>query len=148
MGQTWSKPYIGYIAKYGADTPVLIFGGGYDTRNDSGISASGNDKGNQVYIVDADSGSFKYKFSLGRHSVPGNIAVLDSDFDGYIDRLYAADTGGDIYRMDMPTGEDTNQWWSHKLASLNDQAAGKRFFYQPEVVRTYFSNVTKKTNGG
>ena len=39
----------------------------------------------------------------GEHSIPGEIALLDSDYDGFTDRLYAADTGGDVWRFDLPT---------------------------------------------
>ena len=30
-----------------------------------------------------------------------DVAVVDTDYDGYVDRAYAADTGGNVYRIDF-----------------------------------------------
>ena len=32
------------------------------------------------------------------HSFPTDITVLDTDYDGFVDRLYAGDTGGQVWR--------------------------------------------------
>ena len=83
----------------------------------------------------------------GNHSIVANIAYLDSDYDGYVDRLYAADLGGDIWR-DMPSSNPTdsaNPWTHHKLAALGGSGSNRRFFYRPVVARTYFSKVTETT---
>ncbi len=149
LGQTWSKPYIGYIDVAGfKGEPLLIFGGGYDTNKDEGAK-SGDNKGQYVYIVSARTGNLVWKKKLGGHSIPGDIAVLDSDFDGYIDRLYAADTGGNVWRIDMD-GSNTSNWSKFKFAKLGASSAIKdrRFFYQPEVARTYFSKVVQTTVDG
>ncbi|MAF42827.1 MAG: pilin biogenesis protein [Parcubacteria group bacterium] len=142
LGQTWSKPQVAFIKAFG-EKPVLVFGGGYDKNKDN---SSGSDSvGNNVYIVDASSGgklwsllddnSFK-----GTHSIAADVTLLDSDYDGYIDRIYAADTGGDIWRIDMPS-DDKNEFSHYKLAELG-VGADRRFFYKPLVARTMFSKVT------
>lgn len=140
LGQSWSQPKVTFIKKYGKDTPVLILGGGYDPNKDSNPTASDN-LGKGVYIVEAFTSKYLHHFDSGDHSIPSNIAVLDSDYDGYTDRLYAGDTGGFVWRYDLPHDE---AWSAIKLASLGGSGANNRmFFYQPEVARTFFSELTR-----
>lgn len=147
LGQSWSKPQVAYIKAFG-DKPLLVFGGGYDTikDKDKGNKRDADSMGRDVFIVDAQTG--KKLWSLrsnnrfnGQHSIAADVTLLDSNYDGYIDRIYAADTGGDIWRIDMP-GNQTSEFSHFKLASL---AGGKdrRFFYKPAIARTMFSKVTE-----
>ncbi len=148
LGQSWSKPQVAFIKAFG-DKPVLIFGGGYDTikDKDKGNKRDADSMGRDVFIVDAKTG--KKLWSLrsnnsftGKHSIAADVTLLDSNYDGYIDRIYAADTGGDIWRVDMP-GSQTNEFSHFKLASLAD-GKDRRFFYKPAIARTIFSKVTQK----
>jgi type IV pilus assembly protein PilY1 len=72
---------------------------------------------------------------------------LDSNFDGYADRLYGVDVGGNVWRVDMPGADpmsSTAPWTSHKLASLGGTGANdRRFFYEPAVARSFFSLVSE-----
>ena len=113
LAQTWSKAQVAYINLRGyKDRPVLIFGAGYDTNKDNVIRTN-DSKGRGVFIVDAETGKKIWALTpnengfTGNHSIASDITVLDSDYDGYVDRLYATDTGGDIWRIDMP-GEDSS----------------------------------------
>lgn len=140
LGQSWSQPKVTFIKKYGEDTPVLIFGGGYDASKDTDPTSIDN-LGKGVYIVEAFTGKLLHHFDSGDHSIPSSIALLDSDYDGYTDRLYAGDTGGFVWRFDLPQSES---WSAVKLASLGGTGTNNRmFFYQPEVARTFFSELTK-----
>ena len=153
LAQTWSKPQIAYIKAFG-DEPLLIFGGGYDTNKDNAIRSE-DDSGTAIYIVKAKTGERVWALTpddnnfQGKHSIAADIATLDSDYDGYIDRLYATDTGGNIWRVDMP-GADKNSFSHYKLAELGSSLAtqDRRFFYKPLVARTMFSKVSKTSYGG
>ena len=90
---------------------------------------------------------------LGKHSIASDISILDSDYDGYIDRLYATDTGGDVWRVDMPSDSPTdseNPWTHFKLASLGSALStqDRRFFYKPLIARTMFSKVSETAVNG
>lgn len=154
LSQTWAQPTIAFIKLNGQDAskPVLIFGAGYVSDSDSTAST---DLGRGVYIVDAQTGerlwSFTPESSLGKNTqvnmqdaMPAKIAALDSDFDGYVDRLYASDLGGNVWRMDL-FSSDPSQWSAFKLASLGGSEANnkRKFFNEPTVVRTFFNE--KKT---
>lgn len=151
--QTWSAPTVSYIK--GREDPVLIFGAGFDTNKDN-VSLSNDSKGRGLYIVNASDGKLVWELTpdtgfKGKHSIAATVSILDSDYDGYIDRLYATDTAGSVWRIDMPSASptDSESPWTHfELAKLGGTAASqdRRFFYKPVVARTMFSKVTSTTD--
>jgi hypothetical protein len=168
MGQAWSKPALAKmrlpVDNTGAITTsenttthksdlfdVLVFGGGYNS--------SGLPQGRTVFIVDAMTGDLVWSLrdisgasdglspasALG-NSIPGDIRVLDIDRNGALDRLYFADTGGNVWRVDMdvdlsdgtPAGSDT--FYDYRKARLSKFAAlggsgadNRKFFFEPDV---------------
>lgn len=161
LGQTWSVPVLTYMPGYavsGVPKPVLVFGGGYDVSKDSRGDVAGDDtEGRGIYIVDAVTGAKVWSVtpaastflnmqasSLNR-SIPAQVTVLDSNGDGLSDRIYAADTGGNIWRIDLsgntrPTAAQ-DKWLITRLAALNTSASDghagdRRFFYPVDLVRT------------
>lgn len=97
-------------------------------------------------------------FNTGKlvYSFPSDVTVLDTDFDGYVDRLYAGDTGGQMWRFcNYQSSGDLrplatpliNNWQGKRMftagvnLSTNQDIAnggGKKIFYRPSV--TYESN--------
>jgi type IV pilus assembly protein PilY1 len=165
VGQSWSQPRVGYSTlniKEGVPKPVLIFAGGYDISKDAlgapAVDAVDN-LGKGVYIVDAESGALLWSltteatsetntyFSGITDSIPSRVAVLDSDSDGLIDRLYVGDTGGNVWRVDMPGDQPfgNTPWTAFKLAELGGIINGtdRRFFSEPSIVRTFITNTLK-----
>lgn len=169
LGQSWSQPKLGYsklnISGSGNSAvaaPVLFFGGGYDVVNDSNTTVITYAKGNAVYMIDAKTGVLKWSMAPaggdtvfpGIDSIPSSIAILDSDGDGLTDRLYTGDTGGNVWRVDMPSANpaDSEDPWSvFKLAELGgvtNTTDDLRFFNEPSIVRTFISETieTKVTD--
>ena len=153
LGQTWSKPQVAYIKSKG-NTPLLIFGAGYDTNKDSNDPDKANIKtedevGRGIYIVNAKTGKKVWALTpsenafKGKYSIAGDVTLLDSNYDGYTDRIYAADTGGGIWRIDI---SDEGKFSHFQLADLGNDA-DRRFFYKPVVARTMFSKVTITDDG-
>jgi type IV pilus assembly protein PilY1 len=166
LGQTWSQPKVARIR--GNTNPVLIFGAGYDTQEDK--EPPGTDTmGRGIFIVDAVTGALLWHAGpvcSGGSGVctvvagmtfatPADITLVDRDFDGYIDRLYASDLGGNIWRVDLePQGGaatpkyDNTTWAVTQLASLGGSGATKRkFFYPPDVVLTKNYDVVLAVTG-
>ena len=157
LGQTWSTPVITHIPGYhdaaNVPKPVLIVGAGYDVNKDTSGVATTDSMGRGVFIIDAATGELVWGVTPGantaknlqetglQHSVPGQIAAVDSNGNQLTDRIYFADTGGNIWRVDMagstlPTISQ-NTWRITKLADFNGGtvATDRRFFYAPDVVR-------------
>lgn len=147
LGQSWSQPKVIFsLLNVSGDTakPTLLFGGGYDIGKDNSGVGTADNSGRAVYMVDAESGNLLWSLApsgtttfAGTDSIPATIGALDSDADGLTDRLYFGDTGGNVWRVDMP-GTDTSKFTVFKLASLGDElsnAEDRRFFYRPTIVR-------------
>ena len=161
-GQSWSQPKVAYSKINVSGTavkPVLIFGAGYSTAKDN-IGVGGNDLlGRGVFMVDAQSGNLIWRLSpdddlssittnyAGTDSIPSKVAILDSDSDGFVDRVYTGDTGGNVWRVDMP-GADISAWTAVKLASLGSELINeddRRFFTQPTIVRALITETVTST---
>jgi hypothetical protein len=105
LGWTWSKPAVARIAIYNGSDPtqpddqfVAFFGGGWD-RSESDAT------GHHVYGVDIETGDIVFKESVGV-STPGSVTALDSDVNGFHDRVYFGDTDGGIWRISYPAPDD------------------------------------------
>ncbi|MHB8709525.1 MAG: pilus assembly protein, partial [Desulfuromonadales bacterium] len=74
-------------------------------------------------------------------SFPTDLSVVDFDGDGFIDRVYAGDTGGQIWRFELKDGNadpgnDNSLWTARVIFSANagaDGTNGRKFFYRPDV---------------
>lgn len=154
LGQTWSamKPIYVSPEAIGLDIepedskpmPVLVFGGGYDPSEDdtSGGTRISHSTGNAIYIVDALTGDLLWtaspdnsadlKINGMTNSIVSDITAVDNDGNGTTDILYAADTGGRIWRIDLFSDGDAK---ATEIADLNDGSVANntRFYTSPVV---------------
>lgn len=146
LGQTWSEPKATIVRS--SPKTVLIFGGGYDAGIDDGKSgqdaepAAAATMGRAIYIVDASNGTVLKKFDSSNgidYPIAADVTILDTDFDGKADRVYAADLGGNVWRLDIDA-DNVADYKIHKLASVNgatdsyDGTSGRKFLFAPDVV--------------
>jgi type IV pilus assembly protein PilY1 len=123
MGLSWSAPVIMKAAGYSSGSaPLLIMGGGYDTCEDADPDTCGTTKGDRIFVLDADTGDVVTSFPTTR-GVVSDVFVLTDD-SGLATWAYAADMGGNIYRI---SGADANtpfadtdpaSWTLTKIASV------------------------------
>jgi type IV pilus assembly protein PilY1 len=158
VGQTWSTPVPTRInvsgATQNADKLALVMGGGYEPDQDDD-AASLDTIGNSIYIVDSVSGALlwhggktgthKSFAAPGRsmdYSIPADIRVIDMDGNGFADRMYAGDMGGQVWRFDITNGNNAaNLIAGGVIAQLgaapNGAAAAlttvRRFYNAPDV---------------
>lgn len=145
LGQTWSQPKVARIK--GHANPVLVFGAGYDPAEDSEPPAA-NTMGRGIFVLDAFTGARLWSATAStvtgmNHAIVADITLLDRDGDAKIDRFYAADLGGNVWRVDLETanGNAPVNWNVIKLAELGCNAGAcaagttpRKFFYAPDVV--------------
>ena len=144
LGWTWSKPAIARIAVNDDPNPpddvfVAFFGGGWDRTE-------ADRTGNFIYGVDIATGNILYEANLGV-AVPGSPTALDSDIDGFHDRIYFSDSDGSIYRLQFPspdssaaTGADAGtltRIWDFRAGS-GGFASRQQFFTRPVMVPALF----------
>ena len=153
MGQTWSTPNVAFINGYSPDkttTPVVVIGGGYDACEDGNTISPGcgSTTGNVIYFVDATTGALITSFATER-AVAADVNLIDLNNDGLVDYAYAADTGGNIYRVDFvsspttvtpleptsaPDNTGTGNWHMHKVAYTS--GGYRKFLFGPGLFPT------------
>jgi len=146
LGQTWSKPIFTKLKiESAAVQDVLIFGGGYDTGQDTATTRSDDGMGNSIFVINARTGALIREIdssvivegSMG-NGIAGNVLTIDINTDGITDRLYAADVGGRIIRIDIPDEAIYQITGSRDLtgtivADVGGADGFQRFFNTPEV---------------
>jgi type IV pilus assembly protein PilY1 len=125
LGETWSEPTIAKVKVGGADKYVAFVGGGYDTPQNNAL-------GKAFFVIDLATGAKLWEYSNDgttddrqymTFSIPANAAAVDLTSDGYVDRVYIGDVGGQIWKFDVSAGA-TSSW------------AGKRLFAAPPTPTT------------
>ena len=139
MGQTWSTPQIGKIKYKSGERVVCFIGGGYDESQDRKTLGIDDKKGRAVYVVDIMTGAQVWRWDYEKdptmkYAVPSDISPVDTDGDGYIDRLYVGDTGGRLWRIDI-TSPDLKEWAGKFIFNSNPDSSGwrRKIFYRPDV---------------
>ena len=151
LGQTWSTPVKTKI-KIGTTTKdVLIFGGGYDTSEDTLTKRSDSSAtmGNAIYIVDAETGDRLWwasshaaaanglELSDMDYPIPSEVSVTDINSDGLADQMFVADLGGQVWRFDINNGESSvgDLVSGGLIADLadNTEEGYRKFFYKPSI---------------
>ena len=152
MGQTWSTPSVAPAA-LGHSSPVIVVGGGYDGCEDSNLPNPATtinpatakpycptpQKGAGVYVLDARTGTQLAFFATTR-SVAADVALISIATVGVVDHAYAADTGGNIYRIDFAA--NPAQWVMNRVAYTAVASAttgvqlpsGRKFLFAPSLL--------------
>jgi type IV pilus assembly protein PilY1 len=139
LGQTWSEARVTRIK--GIDDPVIIMGGGYDPTEDSSTPGTPT-MGNIVVVLNSRTGDVLRVFTGLSRPVPASVSIVDSDGDGQMDRAYAVDLGGSVYRILFPSATAAD-WVMTKIADFStSSASGQKMFYAPAVTPTTFGGAT------
>ncbi|HJP39336.1 MAG TPA: PilC/PilY family type IV pilus protein [Gammaproteobacteria bacterium] len=161
LGQSWPAASVAKVDINGTTKHVVLMGGGYDDTQDS--SGYFEDTiGNAVYMLDLDTGGVIWSAgdnnlhnlvlntasnadanATMKHSIAASIKAIDMTGNGFIDRLYAADMGGRIWRFDIFNGATTADELvgGGLLATLGaadlatpDATDVRRFYATPDIV--------------
>ena len=157
VGQSWSPPVaarvdVNSVYQTSPDKGVLIVGAGYDTVHDAAPHPSTPDaEGAGVLMLDIETGEPVWRagrdnaanltVSEMTRAIPSRIRVLDLSGDGYADRMYAADLGGQVWRFDiynnsspanLVAGGVIAQFGAEGLSNPSP-AETRRFYTSPDV---------------
>jgi type IV pilus assembly protein PilY1 len=148
----------------------------HNKANPPGVSqvvGTDDPHGNAIYIVNAQTGALVWK--LGKNatagydaasktlrvidlndSFPAEITAVDTTGNGLLDRIYGADTGGRVWRVDLAdfvdldsnpatpdvlVFDDPSKWTAMKVFNVgrhyvNDVTNDRRFFNRVDVAQT------------
>jgi type IV pilus assembly protein PilY1 len=156
LGQTWSSPrptvvdpsYCHVINAHAQGCVVLLFGGGYNSTQDEGvskISTEASRMGNAIYMVHAETGQLLWWASSAEeadltleymtYSIPSAVTMLASDDN--TDLIYVGDIGGQLWRIELLGRGKTR---GGRLAVVSETQTfdvgntnRRSFFYPPAV---------------
>ena len=173
MGQSWSKPSLGYVNWKGQRKLVMIVGGGYDAGGDDGdgLKANGirtgykgyetynydqtNGIGAGVYMFDADTGDLLWNADSTsnaslKYSVVSQIRTVDRNNDGIIDHLYFGDLAGQTFRADFKNDGDKTEFKTQttKMLDLHKSDGTSPRFYTLPVFTAHNSAGSTTMFGG
>lgn len=141
LEQSWSRASLVTVNDDDASRKVLFFGGGFDANTVDGTTTPTAAGGNAIFAVSTD-GTYLWSLDENTHpdlkySVPSDLTVIDSDADGWADRIYFGDLGGQIWRVDFDDITEKNNVTLTKLADLKDPnvlpSDHQPVFYAPSV---------------
>lgn len=94
----------------------------------NGVPILGTTSGDKVWSYTAtDNTDMSY-------SMPSDPLVIDTDSDGYADRVYIGDTGGQLWRFVLE-GADKSAWTATRIFEANSSGngtdVGRKIFYKP-----------------
>lgn len=72
------------------------------------------------------------------YSMPSDVLVYDKDLDGYADRFFVVDTGGQLWRFKVGDSSPAS-WTAKRIFQANTGTAdvGRKVFYKPTVTYNY-----------
>jgi len=131
MGNTWSRPEIGWVRISGQEKFVAFVGGGYSTTDDVG---------NTFYVIDIADGSILRKFIVGgsKNKIPAGATAFDSDLDGRVNGVYFGDINGVLWKIKIDGEEDITKW---QLIPLHTPGTNSPVFYPPAVTKNNQNNI-------
>ena len=139
LGETWSEPRFGVVKTTDGDTigtPVFFVGGGYSSNNSSGKA---------VIAVNVLTGAVVKKFTTGmNYSFPSSVLVIDENDNGFVDKIYVGDLGGQMWRfasfvdsggnpLAFPGCNENIHSWTGQVFFKTDDNNSRKFFYPPSV---------------
>ena len=170
FGQSWSRATVTRVDmpesflsnENKTDKAVVIMGGGYDTVHDTlAHPASPDTQGAGVYMLDLRTGDIIWRAGADgpaeltldptnrpglSRAIPNQIRVIDLNGDGFADRMYATDLGGQVLRFDIFNGKAPNGFGDDAMvtggviAQLGAEGLGspsdfetRRFYNAPDV---------------
>lgn len=140
LGETWSEPVFTRVKTAADDvtgTDVMFIGGGYSADNSAGclVAAINVYTGDVVRLFEGWDMDY---------SIPSSLVVVDLDNDGFADKAYVGDMGGQLIRfgrfteddgstlLDFPdTNENINDW---EATVIFDTLDTRKIHYPPAVV--------------
>jgi hypothetical protein len=153
LGEPWSAVAIGRVKISGNERWIGVIGGGYNAANCS-TSTCSDKRGKGIIVFDLRTGQTLWSYNWGTsntsttsqdmgNAIPSQVALVDGDYDGYLDHAYVGDIKGNMWQIKFCTKADlaanancgTSSW---KGSLLLDKLSGSDkypIYMQPTMTR-------------
>jgi hypothetical protein len=151
LGQPWAKITMGRVKISGNEKWVGFAAGGYaGTDCKTGNASNCDKKGKGFFVIDLLTGNVLWTYSYGTnsnmaYSLAGQPASVDLDDDGFIDTVYSADLGGNVWRFKFCTKTDSSSCdttnWTGGLFFATASGNLRPIYTKPTVVHALSGDV-------
>jgi len=138
LGQSWCNPMIAKIKTSSGSDTVFLMGGGYDENQDADNPSASDTKGRAVFAIKISDGTVSSLnvnagyYSPMTHCIVG-VSGFDTDANGFVNRVYAGDLGGQIFAFEDDNADGT--WTHRKLFSAGAiDGVQRKILYAPDAV--------------
>jgi type IV pilus assembly protein PilY1 len=150
VGESWSDPTIGRVKiEVGGELYerwVAFIGGGCDPAERRREDPEAHN-GKAFFVVDIKTGDILWQFKYDgaddikkwmKYSLPAPATAVDTNMDGYVDKVYIGDLGGQVWVFDVSFDASTkksNSLWSGKRLFKAPGSASEKHnvYYQVSV---------------
>jgi type IV pilus assembly protein PilY1 len=142
LGQSWSTPTVHEIKTAGGSDTVFLLAGGYDTNQDNSTPGGSDAVGRAAFTIKVSDGTLSsLNVNAGNYADMTHcfvdVAGFDTTGNGFTNRVYAGDLGGDIFAFEDDDEDGT--WSNRKLFSASaDDGVQRKIFYSPDAVAESF----------
>lgn len=160
VGQSWSDPAVGKVkVEYGGELYerwVAFIGGGLDPNETKTVKAG---IGRAFFAIDIKTGEIIWEYSSDpsvtypntdqkkymTFSFPAAPTAVDLNGNGYVDRVYIGDLGGQMWAFNVsfdPVNKKSNTLWSAYRLTMPPASVAEKHpvFYQPAVAFDNYRN--------
>lgn len=157
LGEPWSAVSTGRVKIDGKERWIGVIGGGYNAAT-CDASSCADKRGKGVIVFDLRNGEALWSYHWGTatgnttspdmgYAIPAQVALIDGDYDGYLDHGYFGDMMGNMWQIQFCTKDNlatnascgTSSW---KGSFLLDKIGSEFPVYQaPTVVRDRNSDI-------
>jgi Tfp pilus tip-associated adhesin PilY1 len=160
LGESWSEPQFGLVKTTNSDTTgtaVFFIGGGYKADNSAGkaviaVNVFTGEVVRKFTSVTADTTDLSHTTDTAmNYSVASTVKLIDENNNGFVDKVYVGDMGGQMWRFGQFTtdsagntltfpesDENINNWSGQVLFRaptyvVDSTTYTRKFFYPPSV---------------
>jgi len=159
LGEPWSAVSTGRVKINGKERWIGVVGGGYNAA-ECDTSSCTDTRGKGIIVFDLRNGQTLWSYRWGNatgnttspdmgYAIPSQVALIDGDYDGYLDHGYVGDLKGNMWQIQFCTKTNletdancsTSSW---KGSLLLDKLGGSDkypIYMPPTVVRDRNSDI-------
>ena len=159
LGEPWSAVSTGRVKINGKERWIGVVGGGYNAA-ECGTGSCTDKRGKGVIVFDLRNGQTLWSYTWGTatgnttspdmgYAVPSQVALIDGDYDGYLDHGYFGDLKGNMWQIQFCTKSDlaasatcgTSSWKGSLLLDKRSGSDKYPVYNPPTVVRDRNSDI-------
>ena len=144
LGEPWSAVTVGRVRINGNERWVGFIGAGFDATSCTSCTDS-QKRGKAVIVFDLKDGKilWNYRWYMNNtmgYAIPAPVAIVDTDNDGFIDKAFVGDIGGNMWQFKFCTKSagsscNTSNWKGSLLLARQPGGSNYPIYTKASITR-------------